>query len=318
MSDKTVTGLWRTDMPDILTVENPPDSADLDSSLPPVVSDQARELQNLKTQLLEAERNAVRAQKAASDYREQLIEAQADMACMKARFYAAEKARNAVSSQREAGSSAASKQLLRAEKELERAQLSAQSDLERAANRIQVLEAKLAEALASAAHAQYSQIRYRKRSSIYLTAGVSVGVLFCGMFLYRLLPHRSGEDAPAEMASGAPSEAPVFPAKATGPAVNLNVNTLSTKPFISKSVTKSLPDALDRLNRALSGFPGLDQEAVLHQVQKRQSTPGHSICSFNWSNGQPSIVFGRGGEGQSAETWALDISRCADAVEQAH
>src|SRR5271170_4772749 len=88
----------------------------------PVVSDQARELQQIRAQLFDAERLALRAQKAASDYREQLTEAQADIANMKSRWYAAEKARNAVSSQREVDSNGLSTQLARVQKELERTQ----------------------------------------------------------------------------------------------------------------------------------------------------------------------------------------------------
>jgi F0F1-type ATP synthase membrane subunit b/b' len=287
--------------------------------LAPVVSEQAREIQGLKTQLLDAERTLARVQKAATEYREQLTEAQADIAGMRTRWYAAEKARNAVSSQREVDSSSINTQLLRAQKELERAQQMARSDLERAATRIQTLETRLADALTSAAQAEHSQNRYRKRSSVYLTAVISVGVLVCGVFLFQLIPHRkTADDAPLAASNGAGGETPNAGFKSPRQMRSVNVESLSKKPFVPKTVTKSLPDALGRLNHALDGFPGLDQEAVLQQVQKRQSSPGRPICSFDWSNGQPSIVFGSGGKGQNAESWALDISRCADAIEQAH
>ncbi len=93
----------------------------------------------------------MRAQKAASEYREQLTEAQADIANMKSRWYAAEKARNTVSSQREVDSSGLSTRVVRLQKELERAQQLASSDMERAAARVRMLEVRLEKALRSAA-----------------------------------------------------------------------------------------------------------------------------------------------------------------------
>jgi hypothetical protein len=299
---------------------SPPSKNDLASTPPlaPVVSEQARELQYLKTQLYDAERMALRAQKAASDYREQLTEAQADIAAMKTRWYAAEKARNAVSSQREVDSSTISNQLVRAQRELERAQQMARSDMERAASRIQVLEERLEKAQTIAAQAESSQLEYRKRSHIFLSVGIAMAVVFGGVTLYRFLPHSAAADsAQAETATLTPGGSR-FSSGARRQFATANLDSISKKPFVPHAVTKSLPDALGRLDRALKGFPGLDQEAVLHQVQVRQSTPGHPVCSFEWTNGQPSIVFGQGKTGANAENWAVDISRCADALEQAH
>jgi hypothetical protein len=293
----------------------PPPKPDLAATPPiaPVISEQAREIQQLKAQLHDAERMAARAQKAASDYREQLTEAQADIAAMKNRWYAAEKARNAVSSQREVDSSAISGQLLRAQKELERTQQLARSDMERAAARIHVLEERLEKALAIAAQAESSQMQYRKRSNVLLSTGIAVAVVFSGVLIYRLFPHSESSNAATveTAASGSVS-------RPTRQFATVNIENISKKPFVPRSVTKSLPDALGRLDRALKGFPGLDQEAVLHQVQRRQSIPGRPVCAFDWTNGQPSMVFGHGTGGVNAETWAVDISRCADALEQAH
>jgi hypothetical protein len=292
--------------------ETLPPGPDLSTAPPivPVISDLARENQHLKNQLHDAERMSVRAQKAASEYREQLTEAQADIAAMKSRWYAAEKARNAVSSQREADSSTINGQLLRAQKELERAQQSARSDMERAAARIQVLEERLETALNSAAQAESSQVQYRKRSNIFLSGAVVAAVVCGGVLIYELLPHRAPDPSLAEA-----SLSDVRSARQRAP---INLENISRKPFVPHAVTKSLPDALGRLDRALKGFPGLEQEAVLQQVQRRQSKPGQPVCSFDWSNGQPSMAFGQGSHGISAESWAISISQCADALEQAH
>jgi hypothetical protein len=292
---------------------------DLTSTPPlaPTVSDQARELQQLKAQLHDAERLAMRAQKAASDYREQLTEAQADIANMKSRWYAAEKARNAVTSQREVDSSGLSTQVVRLQKELDRSQQIASSDMERAAARIRTLEERLERALSKAAVAESSQNNYRKRSNVALTAGISLAAVFAGVLIFQQFPHSSapGADSAAPTASSAPS---ANRPPNTRPQRIVPLEALSQKPFVPKAPVKDLPGALGRLDAALRSLPGLDPEAVILQIRKKQSTPDHPVCQFDWADGGPSMVFGQAGKGQSMENWALSISRCADAVEQSH
>jgi hypothetical protein len=263
----------------------------------PALSEQARELQQLKVQLHDSERLALRAQKTASDYREQLTEAQADIANMKSRWYAAEKARNAVSSQREVDSSGLNMQVIRLQKELERTQQLAGSDMERAATRIRTLEERLEKTLGNASRAETSQLLYRKRSNIFLALGISLSVIFASILIFGIPTQRSAS-RPA---------APAMPVEA-----------LSQKPFVPKPPVKSLPDALGRLDKAFRSLPGLDHEAVIRQVRMRQSTPERPVCQFDWANGGPSMVFDRAGKEQSMENWAILISRCADAVDQSH
>jgi hypothetical protein len=298
--------------------------ADLATTPPlaPVVSEQARELQQVKAQLQDAERLAMRAQKAASEYREQLTEAQADIASMKSRWYAAEKARNAVSSQREVDSSSLSTQLVRVQKELERSQQLASSDMEKAAHRIHTLEDRLEQALSNAAVAQSSQNQYRKRSNLTFTLGISIATLLAGVLIYKEMPHFWSSTAPAESTESAaePAAAGLTPRNASsgGGRPALPLDALSQKPFVPKAPVKNLPDALARLDTALRALPGLDQEEVIKHVRKRQSTPERPVCQFDWANGGPSMVFGQSAKGQSMENWAVAISRCADAIEQSH
>jgi hypothetical protein len=288
--------------------------------LDPVVSDQARELQQLRADLYDAERTALRAQKAASDYREQLTEAQADIANMKSRWYAAEKARNAVSSQREVDSSGTSTQLVRLQRELERTQQIASSDMERAASRIRALEEQLEKALSKAAVAVNSQNQYRKRSNRSLTAGISIAAIFAGVLIFEKMPHPSGsEPSRAEdwTASGAPQAGSrVTRVRPSVPVIPLAA--LSQKAFVPKASTRNLPDALGNLDRALKALPGLEPEDVIKQVRTRQSTPQRPVCQFDWADGGPSMVFDRSVKGRSMESWALAISGCADAINQAH
>jgi hypothetical protein len=285
----------------------------------PALSEQARELQQLKVQLHDAERLALRAQKTASDYREQLTEAQADIANMKSRWYAAEKARNAVSSQREVDSSGLNVQVIRLQKELERTQQLAGSDMERAATRIRTLEERLEKALGSASRAETSQLLYRKRSNIFLALGISLAVIFASILIFEKLPHFKTEptgdlQTASVPAAGTPMQRPA--SRRAAPA--MPVEALSQKPFVPKPPVKSLPDALGRLDKAFRSLPGLDHEAVIRQVRMRQSTPERPVCQFDWANGGPSMVFDRAGKEQSMENWAVSISRCADAVDQSH
>lgn len=288
--------------------------------LAPTVSDQARELQQLKAQLHDAERLGMRAQKAASEYREQLTEAQADIANMKSRWYAAEKARNAVTSQREVDSSGLSTHVVRLQKELERTQQLAGSDMEKAAARIRTLEERLERALSKAAVAESSQNNYRKRSNVSLIAGVSVAAVFAGILIFQHLPHASAADSAPQAEIPAPAGANTGKSRqpqARAPRI-IPLDALSQKPFVPKAPVKSLPDALGRLEKALMALPGLNAEDVIIQVRKKQSTPERPVCQFDWADGGPSMVFGQSAKGQSAENWAVSISRCADAVEQSH
>jgi hypothetical protein len=296
---------------------NQPDLA-ATPALTPVVSDQARELQQLRAQLFDAERSALRAQKAASDYRDQLTEAQADIANMKARWYASEKARNAVTSKRDVDSSSANTQLAKVQRELERTQQMAASDMERAAGRIRALEERLELALRNQAVAESSQLRSRKRSNLTLGLGISIAAVFAALLIYEKLPHSSSAE-PAVLDSS-----PVSPSTARRTSApnrgfqTVQLQSLGQKPFVPKVSTKSLPDALGNLDRALKALPGLDPEEVIKQVRKRQSTPGRPVCQFDWADGGPSMVFDQKQKGASMENWALAISRCADAVNQAH
>jgi len=286
-------------------------------ALDPVLSDQACELQQLRAQVNDAERMALRAQKAASDYREQLTEAQADIANMKSRWYAAEKARNAVTSQREVDSSGLSTQVLRLQRELERTQHLASSDMERAALRIRTLEERLEKALRSVAVAESSQKQYRKRSNRSLSAGISIAAILAAVLIFEKLPHRL-EAAPSTVGGPATNGAQPVSAGSRPATPAYQLEALSQKPFVPKVPTKSLPDALGNLDRAFKAIPGLDPEAVIKLVRKRQSTPQRPVCQFDWADGGPSMVFDQSVKERSMENWAQAISGCADAVNQAH
>jgi len=68
-----------------------------------------------------------------------------------------------------------------------------------------------------------------------------------------------------------------------------------------------------RLEQALDSFKGEKPEQVLQRIHIANAVKGVEVCSFEWNNGQVSMLFG------SKEGLDIDkaMSRCADAVEKA-
>jgi hypothetical protein len=67
-------------------------------------------------------------------------------------------------------------------------------------------------------------------------------------------------------------------------------------------------ESMDRLNKALSQFPGLSPEEVLRQISLTKSA---SECAFHWNNGNPALIY-TGGQISMAQV----LDRCALAVEK--
>jgi len=75
---------------------------------------------------------------------------------------------------------------------------------------------------------------------------------------------------------------------------------------------KGFAGGLDRLNAVLSGYRGRGAEDILRQVHKKWAKIDPTVCSFQWNNGQPALVYR--GDGKQLDM-AATLSRCADAVE---
>jgi len=67
--------------------------------------------------------------------------------------------------------------------------------------------------------------------------------------------------------------------------------------------------ALDRLDTALLGFPGVKPESVLRAVYRNSKQ-----CALLWNEGHPALLYGTGPMGQDG--LASAVSRCAEAVER--
>lgn len=82
----------------------------------------------------------------------------------------------------------------------------------------------------------------------------------------------------------------------------------------AKAQAPDFSGSVDRLNDALGQFPNQNPRDVLMRVRKENAARGIDVCSFEWNEGEPSLVYGsRRGH------VALDavMGNCAQAVERA-
>jgi hypothetical protein len=77
--------------------------------------------------------------------------------------------------------------------------------------------------------------------------------------------------------------------------------------------TRDFAGAMSRLDQALNSFKSEKPNDVLQRVHLANKVKGIDVCSFEWNNGQISMLFG------SKEGMDIDkaMARCADAVEKA-
>jgi hypothetical protein len=193
-----------------------------------------------------------------------------------------------------------------AQRDLEREKRARRTESIAASARTTEMEEALAFAVATeAAHsAGRVQTSHRLRKSLIAAALV---IMIGGFGFYQVLHRRQSPTASTRIPL-----ASLTPATSSGQAIRgrvlskpLSVEAPST---LSQGEKVDLTQSLDRLNRALAAFPGMDPHELLRQV----SSSGHSSeCSFNWNNGNPSLVF-NGGHISISQT----LDRCAEAIEK--
>jgi hypothetical protein len=71
---------------------------------------------------------------------------------------------------------------------------------------------------------------------------------------------------------------------------------------------------LDRLNGAFAAFPGRQPEDILREIHRKAAKTDPGLCTFDWNNGQPSILYGGGGK----LSLSASIDKCARAIEKYH
>jgi hypothetical protein len=71
--------------------------------------------------------------------------------------------------------------------------------------------------------------------------------------------------------------------------------------------------SMERLSEALEKFPNRDPRSVLTGVRDDNAAQGANVCSFEWNNGAPRLLFGKAQDHLPLEA---AMNRCADAVNQ--
>ncbi len=183
----------------------------------------------------------------------------------------------------------------RAQKDLERAQVSHDREAEQTEAKLTQLREALK--IAQEAGASESQ-ELKRRAQIRILSGVAATVVV-GVVIFAVIQylHRGLSSTPE-------SHAAVERAVEAAPAGVIG----------QAGAQSEFTQGISRLGRAFSRFPGVDPETIMRAVNKKAASSGSSVCAFAWNDGQPALQFGdqRGGNNSLAAT----LSRCADAVEK--
>ncbi len=82
----------------------------------------------------------------------------------------------------------------------------------------------------------------------------------------------------------------------------------------AKTDLHDFTDAMVQLDRALGHFRGNQPEDVIRRIRNENAAKGVSVCSFEWNDGEPSLLFGSGERNLGLDTV---IAHCADAIDKA-
>lgn len=92
-----------------------------------------------------------------------------------------------------------------------------------------------------------------------------------------------------------------------------SASSAGSAPPAAASPARDFSGAVGNLDDALGDFQGLNPADVLKMVHRENAARGVSVCSFEWNNGQVSLLFGSG-DGNDPQ---VVVQRCADAVRKA-
>lgn len=269
------------------------------------------EIARLKEMLSEQEQATLRALGSARDFQNQLKDALGEAARLqtqlKVALAAADTARVSPPDSHYAQS-----QFLRVQKDLQRERAGRESEAEQSADKILKLEAALADAIHEGTRRRTSGPAAKTWLGIG-SAAMIAGIL-AGTGMFWLLRHGGGAVGARESDSdGVADVAPVYRQDSSAP-VRRSANWSPSKETPGAKAQPEFTRSIDRLTRALGAFPGQDPQAVLLQVALKRSTSGKKVCSFDWKDGQPALVFDKGKSGSYSLSSA--ITECAEAVEQ--
>jgi hypothetical protein len=268
------------------------------------------EIARLKEMLSGQEQATLRALGSARDLQNQLKDALGEVARLntqlKVALAAADTARISPPD-----SQFAQSQLLRMQKDLQRERAGRQSEAEQGTEKISKLEVALADAVDQLGRSKTAPPLVKTWTGV-AAAAILAGILAgSGMFWY--LRH-SGPPAEAEQQDAVADSSPVPSQEGSSMPVRRSSAWSPSKESAASKAQPEFTRSLDRLTRALGAFPGQDPQAVLLQVSLKRSTSQKRVCSFDWKDGQPALVFDKGKLGGNSLSSA--ITECAEAVEQ--
>jgi hypothetical protein len=156
---------------------------------------------------------------------------------------------------------------------------------------------------------------WSKGAWVMVLASVCVTILFgVGLTWTQVSAHSTPPIAGSESATGTIPGSQGSPTELLRAAKQTPVDTRPISvPAVSTGSAGAFQGSLSRLNQSLSGFGNRRVEDVLREVRTRSGDP--TVCSFQWNNGQPALLYG----GASLKVnLSTELTRCAMAVDQAH
>ncbi len=88
----------------------------------------------------------------------------------------------------------------------------------------------------------------------------------------------------------------------------------TASPVVEPPEPPYFDDSVDHLNMALARFPGQDQKQILTRVRDDNAARGINVCSFEWNQGEPRLLFGKGRDHVELDSV---MDKCAEAVASA-
>lgn len=289
-------------------VEPEPIEDQIETTLIPVLEAEAREetlaveIDALKKMLRDQQRATVQAVNTASDLTTQLKATKAEAEKTKIQVHGGQKARI---DRAEATVAQLKAQWHVAQHDLEKERRARQTEAIAAAAKVTRLQRELLEAVVV-------PVTTRTRWHIDWRRGATlVGVLALLVLMVALF-HKKGADFPVRQPADAtqPAEVLAPPVDSHARAIAKRVSVTAPRE-LSAGERANFSLALGRLNEALEAYPGVEPVEVLRQVYLAGNA---SVCSFEWNEGNPSLVFG----GKETGSLAQSVARCADAVARFH
>jgi hypothetical protein len=261
------------------------------------------ELETLRQRLQEQEEAAERAISSAAALQAELASAKSEAEKIGKQYHGFSKEAGVVSARRAAEIATLSTQYMKAERALARQKVERKTEAAKAAEKLAKLERELTFVANRAALAQETGLRRRKVQRTVVGVTAAAGLVCLSAIYWPVLARQGDRKAPAEAVAALPSTPVSFTPQASSD-VDKAIPLSEDPPH---EPTAAFSNSLNRLDTALSRFPGRAPEEILREASKQ----GHG-CMLSWNEGWPSVVFG--GDSPKPGSLSATIDRCADDI----